>query len=196
MSEYSPFSSVYPRLNNSHAVQALKKLDNFLILDTETTGVGKDAEVCELAIVNYKDGQVLFNSLLRPYNLDGYDNSKARTMTGITMRQLLNAPTLPDVWEEVVNILQWNHITAFNADFDLRMIRNSAWKWGLQAPTLYATCLMKIATAFLNLDYWVSLEEAARIFDAAPEIAHRALGDALTTRNVVIKMKEMSSNGK
>jgi len=177
-------------LTRFHALHALKNLDDFIIVDTESTGVDKRAEITELAIVNYRDGQVLFNSLLRPYNLDGYENSKARGVSGISTRELLNAPSLLEVWDEVFMALQWKHLTAFNADFDIRMIRNSAHTWGIDIPPFEGTCLMKLATAFFNLDYFVSLDEAAKHFGIDLGKRHRALGDALLTREVVMKMKE------
>lgn len=186
----SPFTSVYPRLTRFHAMHALKNLDEFLIVDTESTGVDKHSEITELAVVDYQTGQVLFNSLLKPYVLDGYEKSKARGVSGISTRELLNAPTLLEVWDEVFMALQWKHLTAFNADFDLRMIRNSAHTWGIDIPPLEGTCLMKIATAYFNLDYFVSLDEAAKHFGIDLGKRHRALGDTLVTREVVIKMKD------
>lgn len=187
------FTSVYPRFNRQHALHALAQLDDFLVLDCETTGVGKQAEVCELAVVDYKSGDVLFNSLLKPYNLDGYESSKAREVNGISSAELANSPTLLDMWPYILCILQSKHITAFNADFDLRMIRNSAYKWCIaDVPLFSATCLMKLTTAFLNMDYWVSLDEAADYFVVKGGNRHRALGDTLTTIEVVRIMKDWS----
>jgi DNA polymerase-3 subunit epsilon len=192
----SPFTTIYPRYNSWHATQALKQLDNFLVLDCETTGIGKSAEICELAIVDYRSGAVLFNSLIHPYNMEGYEVSKAKEVSGITTQELHHAPPLPQVWSEVLSTLQSKHLTAFNADFDIRMIRNSAIKWGLEVPPLEATCIMKLTTAFLDLDYWLSLQEASEYFCADNVTAHRALADALTTVEIVKRMKAGSSNGK
>jgi len=192
MTVQSPFTTVYPRYNRWHAVQALKQLEDFIILDCETSGVGKDAEVTEIAIVDYKSCDVLFNSLIHPYNLSDYESSKARSISGISKSELLKAPPLPQLWTEILNVLQSKHITAFNADFDMRMIRNSAQKWDIEAPPFNATCLMKLTTAFLNLDFWVSLEQAASYFSVDNIVAHRALADALVAREIVMKMKDES----
>jgi len=164
-------------------------MDDFLVLDVESTGIGKSAEICELAIVDYKTGSVLFDSLLCPYNLDGYESSKAREINGIGTKELVSAPPLNAVWPEILDILQSKHITSFNTDFDLKMIRNSVQKWGIDVPPFAATCLMKLCTAFLDLDYWISLEEAAEYFGIENTARHRALGDTLTTIEVVKKMK-------
>ncbi len=190
MTIQSSFTTTYPRLHRSHAVRALHQLNDFVVLDCETTGIGKSAEVIEIAIVDYKSGEVLFNSLLRPYKLHLYETSDASKINGITSQELNNAPTILQVWPEVVGILQSKPITAFNTDFDLRTIRNSAFKWNIEAPILEATCIMKIATAFLNLDFWVSLDEAASLFGIKSSGAHRALADVMTTIGVVKAMKE------
>ncbi len=185
----SPFTSVYPRYNSWHAIQALNQLDEFIVLDTETTGIGKQAEVCEIAIVDFRSGDVLLNTLIQPKNLDGYEVSKAREINGISQADLLFAPTLFTVWPEVLRILQSKHVTVFNADFDLKMVRNSAQKWGVDVPPFAATCLMKLVTAFLSLDYWLSLDEAAEYFGIATNSRHRALGDVLTTIEIIKRIK-------
>lgn len=191
----SPFTTIFPRYNRWHAIQALNQLDDFLILDTETTGIGKGAELCELAIIDYKSGIVLFNSLICPCKLAEYEVSKAREITGITSEALSNAPWLDTVWNEVLDILKSKHITSFNTSFDLRMIRNSAQVWHLEVPPLDATCLMQLTTAWFNLDYWLNLDEAAELLGIDRETLdgdrHRALYDALVTRAIVQKMKAL-----
>lgn len=193
MTVKTPFTSIFPRFNNWHAVQALNQLDDFLVLDTETTGVGKNAEMCELAIVDFKTGTILFNSLLHPYNLDGYESSKAREVNGISTQELYNAPPLPETWSDILKILQSKHLTSFNTQFDIPMIRNSAMKWDLEVPPLDATCLMKLSMAFLNLDFWPNLDEVASYFCVDTTARHRALGDVLTTIEIVKKMKLIAS---
>jgi DNA polymerase III subunit epsilon len=148
--------------------------------------------------VDYQSGDVLFNSLLHPSTLDIYETSRAREVSGISTMDLLQAPPLWKLWPDVLDILQAKPVTAFNADFDIRMIRNSLIKWdsGIGVPALEATCLMKIITAYHNLDYWVSLEEAAKYFGIVNTNSHRALADVLTTVEIVRKMKEDTTNGK
>ena len=195
----SPFTSIYPRYNRWHAVQALNQLlqlDDFLILDTETTGIGKGAEICELAIISYKTGEVLFNSLICPCKLAEYEVSKAREITGITSEALSNAPWLDTVWNEVLDILKSKHITSFNTSFDLKVIRNSAQVWNIDVPPFDATCLMQLTTAWFNLDYWLNLDEAASLLgidiEAIEGDRHRALFDVRVTRAIIQKLKEMT----
>ncbi len=192
----SPFTSTYPRYNSWHAIQCLNQLDEFVVVDTETTGIGKQAEVCEIAIVDFRSEAVLLDTLIQPKNLEGYEVSKAREVNGICQADLLFAPTLFTVWTEVLRILQSRHVTAFNSDFDLKMIRNSAHKWGIDVPPFGATCLMKLVMAYFDLDFWPSLDEAAEYFGISTASRHRALGDVLTTIEVVKRLKVIAQGTK
>ena len=194
MDVQTSFTSLYPRYNRWHAIQALDKLEDFLILDTETTGLGKQAEMSEIAIVDYRSGQVLLNTLIQPINLEKYEVSKARELTGISTDMLLDSPMLIDIWDDILSLLQAKHVTSFNTDFDLKMIRNSARLAGIRSiPPLYATCLMKLCTAYCNYDYSMSLEEARVRFQPDTSTfeskAHRALFDTLLTREIIRKLK-------
>ena len=191
------FTSLYPRFNSYHALQALNMLgDAFLVLDCETTGIGKIAELCELSIIDFQTGTVMFDSLIQPKNLEGYNVSKAREVNGISQEALMNAPTLPTVWPDVLNILQSQHLTSFNADFDLKIIRNSAYKWGIDVPPLAATCLMRLVTAYIDLDYWVNLDEAAEHFGIDTTSRHRALGDVQTTIAIIKRLRSIAQVAK
>ena len=66
---------------------------NALILDTETTGLGDDAEVVELAVIDCA-GAVLLDTLVRP---SGPVPAEAAAIHGITDAMLAGAPT----WSEI-----------------------------------------------------------------------------------------------
>ena len=196
----TPFTSAYPRYTIRDAIEAIKALgDNFIVVDTETTNIGKKAEVLDIAIVDFRTEKVLFNSLIHPKSLgEDYEVSKARAINGISQESLINAPTLPDVWDEVLGILKSSHITAFNADFDLRVIRNSAYKWMIDVPPLYASCWMKISQAFLLLDFWPSLDEVAEHFAVVVDESnrHQALGDCVLTIECIKRMRSIAQVAK
>ncbi len=178
-----PFTSSYPRYCRYHAIETLKSLPGCLaLLDTETTGLNKKGEVCELAIVEYPSRNVLFNSLIRPHDMLEYTSDKAMKGNGINWRELVDAPSLYDVQSSLLPILTSYHLVAFNANFDIPMVRYSLSKWGIAAPHLQATCLMKVATAYAELDYYLSLDEACTLFAVDRSSigqAHRALADTL-----------------
>jgi DNA polymerase III epsilon subunit-like protein len=195
-SEYTPFTAMYPRHARKTALQALGSLPTTLaVLDTETTGINKKGEVCELTMIEYPSRRVLFNSLIHPKDFNPSESVKAMSKNGITWEELSTAPTLLDVWEDVVSSLTAYHLLAFNADFDVPMIRFSAWKWGITAPRVAASCLMKLATALMEMDYYLSLEEACTLFEVnriSYGNTHRALADTLATCDLLECMRKMS----
>ncbi len=48
---------------------------------------------------------------------------------------------------------------------------------------------MKLVTAFLDLDYWISLDEAAEFLGVDIPARHRVLGDVLATIELVKRLK-------
>jgi hypothetical protein len=157
---YSPFVSHYPRWGRAEATAVLCLLDRHKIVDVETDGIGKPAQVLEVAVID-QDGVPLFATLVRPVamtRLDGIDDREARdsrSIHGSTAQMLANAPTLSEGWPRLVEVLtepETRSLTANTADFDLRIIRTAAAREGLQVPVLHGLCLMKLRTAYYEHD--------------------------------------------
>jgi len=185
-----PFTGQYPRYDHADACSTLAQLacTPYIALDCETSGISpKKHEVIELAIVA-TSGEVLFDSLLRPH---GEIEEKASAVNGITSEMLADAPRLPDVWGDICEILESSHITSYNADFDLRFLRASAQRWRLDTPPLRATCIMKTAQAYFELDSYPSLSEAAELLEIDTSEfgeTHTALADARTAAEILRRM--------
>jgi DNA polymerase III subunit epsilon len=157
----------------------------FVILDTETTGIGYADEIVEIAIVE-SDGRVTVDTLVRPHA--GVVPPLASRVHGLTMRQLQTAPTWADVYGQVLEATAGRRVVAWNAPFDERMVRQSARLWSLPqrlkgfecAMTAYASCRAarfgraKLATAAAALGLLPSAGQR-----------HRSREDALLTLDVL-----------
>lgn len=73
--------------------QELLSTDTVVLLDTETTGVGEDAEIIEIAILDV-DGTQLLNTLVRPTQPIP---AEATAIHRITDKMVASAPTWPEV---------------------------------------------------------------------------------------------------
>ena len=75
----------------SHLTTAATKLlaAEPLILDTETTGLGDEAEICEIAVIR-QDGSVVLDTLVRP---TGKISEDATRVHGITDADVRDAPS-------------------------------------------------------------------------------------------------------
>jgi DNA polymerase III epsilon subunit-like protein len=161
-----------------------------VFLDTETTGIGYDSEVCDLAIVNY-DGKVLFDSLIRPYTPIP---AEVTAIHHITDEMVSTVPPINVQWEKIQKILSGRIIITYNADYDIRMLYQAAEVSGVKnsinflavvdAMQLYAMFYGEINPS-RGTYKWHKLEQAAKQcrieFD---QTLHRALADTVLTIKV------------
>ncbi len=153
-----------------------------LFLDTETTGLGETAEIVEISIVDH-DGSVLLDTLVRPRRSIPLD---AVRIHGITDDMVSQAPTWLHVWPQVEAILSDRTVGIYNADFDLRMMKQSHQQIGLpwRMPSSRLFCIMKLYTDFSGALKWQSLDAAGRQCRLTLPNSHRALDDTLLARAV------------
>ena len=145
--------------------------EDFVILDTETTGLN-DAEIVELSIID-KKGNVLFDSLFKPkYPIP----EEVIKIHGITNEMVASAPTWENKQNEIRNILEDKNVVIYNAEFDCKMFRstNQIWTIGDHIP-FTAGCSMEAYRKYVGYERWVKLSEASGIWTA-----HRALNDCFS----------------
>jgi DNA polymerase-3 subunit epsilon len=155
-------------------------------LDTETTGLESSDEIVEISIVNH-EGQVLFNSLVRPTQPIP---AKATSIHGITNEEAQKGTPWPFVWQQIRPLLMNKTIVAYNSDFDYRMLQQSHARHKLPwKDRLYFFDLLKLYAQWRG--EWDPQRRSWRYFslDAAGKSAkielpnaHRATADTLLTR--------------
>lgn len=170
-----------------------------VFLDTETTGLGDDAEICDIAVIDF-DGVVLFDTLVKPVKPIPEVVSEIH---GITNAMVNDAPGFGDIADRLAWLLNGrSDIIIYNALFDRRVLRQSAaveFNGWIICPATH--CAMTEYAAY-NGDWnsyrgnykWVKLETAAlHCGIALPAGIHRARVDAELTRQVVKYMATQSS---
>ncbi|MEQ1963928.1 3'-5' exonuclease [Xenorhabdus khoisanae] len=158
------------------------------ILDTETTGLDKQAQVVEVAVTD-TDGLVIFQSLLRPsVPID----RAAQDVHGITLSALHNEPQWPQIADELIPLLTSRPLIIFNEKFDLRIIAQTAKAFAMDTRWLkqvQSRCAMELAAQFYgatNRYGTISLVNAARAAGVSIKgKAHTAVVDCQTTAAVV-----------
>jgi DNA polymerase III subunit epsilon len=146
----------------------------FVILDTETTHL--DGEIIEISIID-RFRNVLFDSLVKPKNPI---TEEAYNVNGISNNMVATAPTWPEVFPKIKEILSDKLILIYNDQFDCQMINNSCYIWGLETINLHTFCVMRSYSLYYDLNRWVSLQNASGNF-----VSHRALDDCLNTLKVI-----------
>jgi len=168
-------------------------LHNAVILDTETTGLDNQAEICEIAIIDAKTAEPLLDTLIKPRCTIP---DEVIRIHGITNGMVADAPIYSDIHHQLMDILKDKTVIIYNAEFDLRIIRQSGSSYGfkqLKNPDAII-CAMKWYAEFYGHwnNYrgsfkWQKLIDAARQqhIDVSDLKAHRALADCVITRRVI-----------
>ena len=91
--------------------------ENFVVLDTETTGLSWPAEIVSIAIIDNK-GNTLLNTLVKPVKpIPG----AATHVHGIKDADVVDAPTWAEVKEKVLALINGKRVITYNAEYDRRM---------------------------------------------------------------------------
>lgn len=158
------------------AVRALVARPDVLILDTETTGL-KGAEVIEVALIDTQ-GRTRLETLVRPKTQTM--NPHAQRVHGLSLADLRDQPTWPEVLPELVRVAGNATILAWNAPFDARMLEQTSACWGLPHPKLLFVCAMRLyARLHGRSSFGLHKAVVAEGLDdlLTQHASHRALGD-------------------
>lgn len=164
--------------HKQHIINIARRLieDNALILDTETTGLGEDDEIVEIAIVDAAD-TFEFSALIKP----GKPIPEAASAVhGISDAMVERAPMAASLWPVIAGIIRDCHLLAYNSEFDGRMMEQT---FGAAAYREW-TCLMNLWMFFHGLKRWQRLEIVCHNIGVQVG-GHRALGDAKAAREVL-----------
>ena len=169
-------------------VSGFDKLEThpYVVIDTETTGLTKDDEVIEIAVISSR-GTVLMNTLVKPITSISEDASKVH---GITNEDLDGTPSWTDIAEEFRIVTEGNICVAYNANFDRRLITQTFRKSGLSIPRREWLCAMEAYREKYGLSFNTKLINAAKKMRVEVNTSHRAFGDARTTLSLVHRMQK------
>ncbi|BDU37168.1 3'-5' exonuclease [Vibrio nigripulchritudo] len=176
-------------------------IENAVILDTETTGLGNDAQIVEFSAICAMTGKVLVNELVKP---TVSIPSEATAIHGITDSDVAGAPDFHAVFSTYfLPLLNGRGIIIYNSDYDTRLIIQSL---KLHCNDAYIQSveemfeLVKVDCAMLwyaefwgainpyHGDYaWQKLTNACKQqnIDVSDLTAHRALADCEMTRRLI-----------
>ncbi len=187
---------------------ALKLIaSEFIVVDTETTGLDSNSEVIEIAIVS-GTGAILLNSLIKP---QGPNSSEAQKIHRITDEELTTAPLFSELWPQISAILRrFRTFVGYNARFDVWALQDTAARYGLRLPGRtvpelpldvkirhrYNNAMSDRNDIMIKFAEWYSRNSSwRRLIDACHELGvelptHRALNDALASLHVVRALAE------
>ena len=151
-----------------------------LFFDTETTGGGKNDQIIEIAFCD-SDRHVIIDTLI--YTVRAC-HPEAFKVHRIHPHKLIGKPTFIDIQPAIVQLLKGRTLYAYNAKFDIRMMRQSGHKLRLQQVEVKCLCkqfadFIGQYSLYFKANRYFSLSKAMAHFGVKHSNAHRAATDAL-----------------
>jgi len=151
-----------------------------IYLDTETTGLDEDAEIIQIGVID-EDGNVLLDTLVQ---CESEIPKEATAVHGITKEALKDTPSWPEIHELLCQVLSDVGIVyIYNADFNNRLIAQTASRHDLEVPDYESVCLMKRFANVYNNGRW----SWSKLIYACDDIGVET--DDLTARSAVCDCK-------
>lgn len=144
-----------PDLATIHWAQAMLALPNLAFLEVDTDGLGADACVLRVLLLDTQ-AQVLFDTCLQPARPP---SDHLLALTGLTRQQLEAAPSVEQGWPLIVQAVRGHYLLSYNLAFDRDMLHRQAERSKLDLPFLVADCLMERATTYVRATTYPKLAD-------------------------------------
>ncbi len=180
--------------------ELLAKKD-WVVLDTETTGLSDKAQVCQIGVLSH-EGEVLMDTLVKPTVPITYG---AVRVHGITPEMIKDAPGFMDIFPELLTILQNKFVVVYNAPFDKRLLEQTYQAHLDGRPDMaqfseelgWIDVMIPYANYFKDWNparqsnRWQSLENACRQQGVPVVESHSAIGDCRMTLALIRKLGDV-----
>lgn len=171
-------------------------MNNIGVIDIETTGKKpENGLIVEIGIVELDietgETKVLFESLVKEPTFGEKERNKwIFNHSNIVFEDVLKAPAISDIREEVQELLNKYSITAFNKSFDIGFLESRGFIVPHELP-----CIMITATNIVKIEVewgfkWPSCQEAWDYFFPNTNYSekHRAADDAVHEAKILYEM--------
>jgi DNA polymerase-3 subunit epsilon len=164
--------------------QSLSALD-FTAIDFETANEQRSS-ACAVGVVRVRGGQIVesFETLLRPQVVRV--DWRNQQVHGIAAARLHDAPTLADVWPQLLPYLQHQPVVAHNLAFDVSVLEYTCRDFGVPIPSFHSLCSVKMAKVCWPHLERHKLDHVAGHFNIPLE-HHDALSDARACAEITVR---------
>lgn len=167
---------------------------DFIIVDTETTGLKEDDEIIEIGVLG-KNGKEIYHSKIKPEKKISYG---ARATHGVSDEDLKDSPGFFDIYKDLYGIMNGNNFCGYSAYFDYDMIQYCCIKYDLKE--INSSNIFDVMRQYANYwgewnDYfqnckWQKLTNACIQQGIEVNNSHSAIGDCKLTLELIKKIAE------
>lgn len=162
------------------STKELRTLDAYVVMDFETTGFSPSNDsVIEIAAIKYINGEQfeVFSTLVNP---QCHVSSQITKITGLADSDLIDAPCMADVVDDLHDFLGGFPIVAHNASFEMRFLDAIYSEHGYSLCNEFIDTLKLARRKFPKLPNH-KLQTLLEHYDIHVDAAHRALPDTEAT---------------
>ncbi|MFL5785484.1 MAG: PolC-type DNA polymerase III [Bacteriovoracaceae bacterium] len=166
----------------------------YVICDIEATGLHEDKDLIEIALITFQDEKIVevYETLINPQvPVSGF----VKELTGITQRELDQAPKFHEVADSIRIRLEGNTFVSHNTDFDFGLLAKKFSERGenIKCRTM---CTLRMAEELIPglLNY--NLDALSAFFGIKIRDRHRAGGDALATLEIFRELLKLRTNSR
>ncbi|MCL4868018.1 MAG: 3'-5' exonuclease [Anaerolineae bacterium] len=167
---------------------ALAARNDWLVLDTETTGMERKDELVSIAVVSAA-GETVLHELIRPTQPI---SPQAARVHGITAEDVAAASPFPELYPRLAELLTGRLVLAYNANFDRKMLQQTCQRYHLPLIKAEWECVMDLYAAAKGRwsnrygFTWCKLAEACQREQIEVVDFHEACADAQATQQLVM----------
>lgn len=126
----------------------LANKNKYVILDTETTGLGNRDVIIQIGLIDL-NGNTVFESLIRPSKRKTM-STEASNIHDYKMSDLQDAPILKEVWPKISKAIGNKRLLIYNSNFDIRLIEQTAKQDGFDLRHIDTRCIMLMYAEYLG----------------------------------------------
>lgn len=176
----------YKKTSVLWAQGVLARGGEYIIFDTETTGLTDTDEIIQIGAVDALGHVLLNNVLIKPTCPISEGATNVHHLDALSVIQ---APPFHVVWPDIVATFSDRIVLAYNYHYDMAMLESSARVWNIpfELGHRFGQDVMRMYAQFVGK--WNPVHESFR-WQKLPEGDHSALGDCRATLGIIHEMAE------
>lgn len=165
----------------------IDNIKNYTVIDLEMTGLSaKNDKIIEIGAARVRGGEIVdtISTLVNPKQ---HIPQRVQELTGITDSDVEKATDMDEAVDNLLNFIGDDIILGQNVTFDYSFLK----QWAVnhkRTLSLNAYDTLKIARKCLPAEQSKKLEDLCEYFGVNRENAHRALDDAIETKQIFEKL--------